>query len=129
MFVFCQILAEIRAKLFLEKPITYRPAESLRCLPVFAVRRGCVVRIAYESFLDYSLQEFFMFLEWRTAIFRFSLRFQFHLINTSVKGDSLPSIFKGCLALLSLRDISPHCGESSLSAELSQLDRSSPAAR
>ena len=89
LFVFCQILAEIRAKLFLEKPITYRPAESLRCLPVFAVRRGCVVRIAYESFLDYSLQEFFMFLEWRAAIFRFSLRFQFHLIHTSVKGDSL----------------------------------------
>ena len=64
-------------------------AKSLRCLPVFAVRRGCVVRIAYESFLDYSLQEFFMFLEWRAAIFRFSLRFQFHLIHTSVKGDSL----------------------------------------
>ena len=59
LFVFCQILAEIRAKLFLEKPITYRPAESLRCLPVFAARRGCVTRIAYESFLDYSLQEFF----------------------------------------------------------------------
>ena len=112
MFVFCQILAEIRAKLFLEKPITYRPAESLRCLPVFAVRRGCVVRIAYESFLDYSLQEFFMFLEWRTAIFRFSLRFQYNFINTFVKEGSLPSIFKGCLALLSLRDISPHCGES-----------------
>ena len=89
LFAFCQILTEIRAKLFLEKPITYRPAESLRCLPVFAVRRGCVVRIAYESFLDYSLQEFFMFLEWRAAIFRFSLRFQFHLIHTSVKGDSL----------------------------------------
>ena len=53
-----------------------------------------------------------------------SLRFQYHLINTSVKGDSLSPIFKGCLALLSLRDISPHCGESSLSAELSQLDRS-----
>ena len=34
LFVFCQILAEIRAKLFLEKPITYRPAESLRCLPM-----------------------------------------------------------------------------------------------
>jgi len=29
---------------------------------------GCVVRIAYESFLDDRLQEFFMFLEWRTAI-------------------------------------------------------------
>ena len=30
----------------------------------------------------------------------------------------MPSFFKGCLALLSLRDISPHL------AELSQLDRS-----
>ena len=29
---------------------------------------GCVVRIAYESFLDDRLQEFFIFLEWRTAI-------------------------------------------------------------
>ncbi|MCI5554131.1 MAG: hypothetical protein MR378_04475 [Ruminococcus sp.] len=29
---------------------------------------GFVVRIAYESFLDDRLQEFFMFLEWRTAI-------------------------------------------------------------
>ena len=74
------------------------------------VRRGCVTRIAYESFLDYSLQEFFMFLEWRTAIFRFSLRFQFHLIHTSVKEGSLPSL-------------TIHL------AELSQLDRSSPAAR
>ena len=33
---------------------------------------GCVVRIAYESFLDSSLQEFFMFLEWRTAFVYFS---------------------------------------------------------
>ena len=33
---------------------------------------GCVVRIAYESFLDCSLQEFFMFLEWRTAFVYFS---------------------------------------------------------
>ena len=92
LFVFCQILAEIRAKLFLGKPITYHPADTLRCLPVFAVRHGCVTRIAYESFLDYSLQEFFMFLEWRAAIFRFSLRFQFHLIHTSVKGDSLSNV-------------------------------------
>jgi len=33
---------------------------------------GCVVRICYESFLDSSLQEFFMFLEWRTAFVYFS---------------------------------------------------------
>ena len=33
---------------------------------------GCVVRIAYECFLDYSLQEVFMFLEWRTAFPCFS---------------------------------------------------------
>ena len=30
-----------------------------------------------------------MFLEWRTAFLHISLRFQYHLINTSVKGDSL----------------------------------------
>ena len=77
LFAFCQILTEIRAKLFLEKPITYRPAESLRCLPVFAVRRGCVVRIAYESFLDCSLLEVFLFLEWRTAIFLLLLDFYY----------------------------------------------------
>ena len=47
------------------------------------------VWIAYESFLDYSLQEVFMFLEWRTAFLHISLRFQYRLINTSVKGDSL----------------------------------------
>ena len=44
-----------------------------------------------------------------------TLRFQYILINIFVKGDSLSPIFKGCLALLSLRDISPHCGESSTS--------------
>ena len=59
---------------------------------------------------------------------RFSLRFLLYAIKTSVKGDSLSPVFRGCLALLSLRDISPHCGESSPSAKLSQLDRSSPTA-
>ena len=33
---------------------------------------GCVVRIAYESFLDFCFSEFFMFLEWRTAFTYFS---------------------------------------------------------
>ena len=55
----------------LGKPIANGSAESLRCLPVFAVRRGCVVRIAYESFLDYSLLEVSLFLEWRTAFLCF----------------------------------------------------------
>ena len=43
-----------------------------------AVRRCCVVRIAYESFLDCSLQEFLMFLEWRTAFAYF-----FQILNSS----------------------------------------------
>ena len=43
---------------------------SLSAFVLFA--GGCVVRIAYESFLDCSLQEFFMFLEWRTAFIKFS---------------------------------------------------------
>ena len=38
---------------------------------------GCVVRIAHESFLDCSLQEFFMFLEWRTADCLFLLDFYY----------------------------------------------------
>ena len=29
---------------------------------------GCVVRIAYECFLDCSFSEFFMLSEWRTAV-------------------------------------------------------------
>ena len=94
---------------------------SLSAFVLFA--GGCVVRIAYECFLDCSLLEVFCFQDGEQQIL-VSLRFQYHLINTFVKGDSLSPIFKGCLALLSLRDISPHCGESSLSAELSQLDRS-----
>ena len=68
---------------------------------------GCVVRISYESFLDFGVSEFFMFLEWRTAFISF--RFQCVLINTSVKEGSLPSL-------------TIHL------AELSQLDRSSPTA-
>lgn len=39
---------------------------SLSACVLFA--SGCVVRIIYESFLDCSLQKFFMFLEWRTAV-------------------------------------------------------------
>ena len=64
-----------------------------------------VVRIADESFLDCSLQEVLLFLKWRTAFSHVPLRFQYHLIKTSVKEGSLPSL-------------TIHL------AELSQLDRS-----
>ena len=60
---------------------------SLSACVLFA--SGCVFRICYESFLDSSFSEFFMLLKWRTAFSYISLSFQYHLINTSVKGDSL----------------------------------------
>ena len=60
---------------------------SLSACVLFA--SGYVFRIGYESFLDFGLSEFSMLLEWRTAFSYIPLRFQYHLINTSVKGDSL----------------------------------------
>ena len=72
---------------------------------------GCVVRIAYVSFLDYNLQEVSLFLRWRTAFFLVFLRFLSMLIVHSLQGAACP-LFRGCPAPLSLRDISPHCGES-----------------
>ena len=55
-----------------------------------AVRRCCVVRIAYESFLDYNLQEFFMFLEWRTANCLFLLDFYYCSLSTLCRGQLAP---------------------------------------
>ena len=46
---------------------------SLSAFVLFAV--GYVVRIAYESFLDYSLLECSLFLEWRTTTCLFFLDF------------------------------------------------------
>ena len=43
---------------------------SLSAFVLFA--GGCVVRIAYESFLDFGFSEFFMLSEWRTAFAYFS---------------------------------------------------------
>ena len=65
---------------------------------------GCVVRIAYECFLDCNLPEIFCFQDGEQHL-PISLRFQYHLINTFVKEGSLPSL-------------TIHL------AELSQLDRS-----
>ncbi len=42
--------------------------KSLRSFAFVLFAGGCVVRMGFASFLDCSLQEFFMFLEWRTAI-------------------------------------------------------------
>ena len=63
---------------------------SLSACVLFA--SGYVFRIGYESFLDFGLSEFSMLLEWRTAFSYISLRFQYHLINTSVRGGRLPSL-------------------------------------
>ena len=51
---------------------------------------GCVVRIADESFLEYSLLEVFLFLRWRTAFFLVFLRFLFMLIVHSLQGAAAP---------------------------------------
>ena len=63
---------------------------SLSACVLFA--SGYVFRIGYESFLDFGLSEFSMLLEWRTAFSYIPLRFQYRLINTSVKGDSLSNV-------------------------------------
>ena len=57
-----------------------------------AVRRRCVARIAYESFLDYNLQEFFMFLEWRTANCLFLLDFYYCSLSTICRGQLAPCL-------------------------------------
>jgi hypothetical protein len=66
---------------------------SLSAFVLFA--GGCVVRIVFESFLDFCFSEFFMFSRWRTAVSHISLRSQFHLINTSVKEGSLTAFACG----------------------------------
>ena len=43
---------------------------SLSAFVLFA--GGCVVRIGYESFLDFGFSEFLMLPEWRTAFTYFS---------------------------------------------------------
>ena len=61
---------------------------SLSAFVLFA--GGCVVRIAYKCFLDCSLQEFFMFLEWRTAFSQNSLRLQYHSSFCSLQWAACP---------------------------------------
>ena len=126
-FAGCERSVSLR-EVLLGKPSESGSAETLRCLSV------CCSLVVALSKLPMNLSEISVFLNFLCFLngeqhLLTSLRFEYYLINTFVKEGSLPSIFKGCLALLSLRDISPHCGESSPSAELSQLDRSSPAAK
>ena len=51
---------------------------------------GCVVRIGYESFLDFGFSEFFMPSEWRTAVHFVSLRSLLLLIIHSLQGAACP---------------------------------------
>ena len=57
-----------------------------------AARRCCVVRIADECFLDCSLQEFFMFLEWRTAFSQNHPRLQYHSSFCFCRGQLAPCL-------------------------------------
>ena len=58
---------------------------------------GCVVRIAYESFLDCSLLEVFLFLEWRTAIFLILLDFNSISLIPLLRGTACPPFLKDAL--------------------------------
>ena len=71
-------------------------AESLRCLPVFAVRRGCVVRIAYECFLDYNLLEVLCFQDGEQHL-SISLRFQYHSLQPLLGRTACPPILEDAL--------------------------------
>ena len=51
---------------------------------------GCVVRIGYESFLDFGFSEFFMPSEWRTAVHFVFLRSLLLLIIHSLQGAACP---------------------------------------
>ena len=68
---------------------------SLSAFVLFA--DGYVVRISHESFLGNRSHEFFAFSRWRTAFSHIFLRFQFSLINTSVREDSLSSYLEDAL--------------------------------
>ena len=63
---------------------------SLSAFVLFA--GGCVVRIAYESFLDSSLLEVFLFLEWRTAISLLLLDYNIISSIRSLRGTACPPI-------------------------------------
>jgi hypothetical protein len=60
-----------RETMFLENQLrAVRRIASLSAFVLFA--GGCVVRIGYESFLDFGFSEFLMLPEWRTAFTYFS---------------------------------------------------------
>ena len=61
---------------------------SLSAFVLFA--GGCVVRIAFASSLDCSLQEVFLFLEWRTAYVLLFLDFCYCLLSTLCRGQLAP---------------------------------------
>ena len=61
---------------------------SLSAFVLFA--GGCVVGICDESFLDFSFSEFFMFLEWRTAVPLILLDCYYRLLSTLRRGQLAP---------------------------------------
>ena len=85
-----------RETMFLEKQLrAVRRIASLSACVLFA--GGCVVRIGYESFSDFGFSEFFLFLEWRTAVHFVSLRFQYYTLQPLLRRAACPPFLKDAL--------------------------------
>ena len=123
---------------FFGKPFPNRPAKTLCCSPVTAVRPILYSNLQSDNakFLHFVP---FCFFRWRTAVSCFSSIDRFQLVCFA--GGSLPPFFRGCPSPLSatptflpdpfvsFTDIFPRSGKSPTLwgitlAELSQLDRS-----
>ena len=125
---------------FFGKPCPNRPAKTLRCSPMTAVRP-----ISYSNLqpfsLNFCISYHFVFSEWRTAVSCPSSIDQFQFVRFA-RGQLAP-FFRGCPSPLSatptflpnpfvsFTDIFPRSGKSPTLwgitlAKLSQLDRSSP---
>ena len=74
----CPSLAELDAIGFPKKNLLFGKTvfrirqKSLRSFASVRFAGGCVVRITFQSFLDFRFLEFFLFAKWRTAFAHFS---------------------------------------------------------
>ena len=106
---------------FFGKTCLNRPAESLRCLPVTAVRPVLYLNLQsnYTKFLHFVR---FCFFRWRTAVSFFSSIDRFQLVCFA-RVAACPPFLEDALSLCRLRRHFPTLWGITL-AELSQLDRS-----
>ena len=108
---------------FFGKTCLNRPADSLRCLPVTAVRPVLYLNLQsnYTKFLHFVP---FCFFRWRTAVSCFSSIDRFQLVCFA-RVAACPPFLEDALPLCRLRRHFPTLWGITL-AKLSQLDRSSP---